>query len=92
MDSMVRKLEIHNLKVHLEMNSLRCAFLVRQFDAAKTPDQKNLLAARWERTVIEGHAFRYKLGLLEKEEMATRRPPLSENNLPHRDQLYPRSA
>ena len=75
---MVRKMEIHNLKVHLELNSLRCAFLVRQFDAAKTPEQKNLLSSRWQRAILEGHAYRYKLRLLENEERPTRRPPCSE--------------
>ena len=96
MASMVRKMEIHNLKVHLELNSLRCAFLVRQFDAAKTPEQKNLLSSRWQRAILEGHAYRYKLRLLEKEERPTRRPPSSDplwrSNLPNRDQTCQRSA
>jgi len=94
--SMVRKMEIHNLKVHLELNSLRCAFLVRQFDAAKTPEQKNLLSSRWQRAILEGHAYRYKLRLLEKEERPARRPPCSEplsrSHLPNQEQPYQRSA
>jgi len=90
LDTMARRIEIHNLKVHLELNSLRCAFLVRQFDAAKTPEQKNVLAARWERAVLEGHAVRYKLGLLEQEQRGARRPPLSEPL--NREQAYPRIA
>ncbi|MGA3035031.1 MAG: hypothetical protein ABSD70_17225 [Terracidiphilus sp.] len=63
----MHKLEIHDLRTHLELTNLRCAALIREFSSATTPEQKNLLAARWERAVHEGQALRHQLELLEEE-------------------------
>jgi hypothetical protein len=52
----------------MEFSRLRCASLLKQFNAAQTPEQKNLLSARWDRAVRESQFLQCRLEVLEQEE------------------------
>jgi hypothetical protein len=68
LDSIARSLKIHDLKAQMEFSRLRCASLVRQFNAAQTPEQKNMLSGRWDRAVRENQFLQCRLEVLEQEE------------------------
>ena len=68
LDAIVRSIKIHDLKAQMEFSRLRCASLVKQFNAAQTPEQKNLLSSRWDRAVRENQYLQCRLEILEQEE------------------------
>lgn len=68
MDAIARSITIRDLRAQMEFSRLRCASLVRQFNAARTPEQKNLLSSRWDRAARESQYLQCRLEILEQEE------------------------
>jgi len=62
----MRNLDVQELKAFVQLTDLRCAALIAAFNSATTPEDKNLLSARWERLAHQGRALRLQLEALEQ--------------------------
>ena len=66
MQSLIRKLKIHALKMQLQASRRKCDSLATEFEAAASTKQKAELAHRWDRAIKESHAVQHALARLEK--------------------------
>jgi hypothetical protein len=67
MQSLIRKLKIHTLKMQLQASRAKCDSLAIEFEAAATTEQKAELAQRWNRAIEENHAAQHALAILERD-------------------------
>ncbi len=68
MDSIIRRLRIHNLKAQMELRRLQSDSLSREFDVATTTEQKAAIGLQWEQARKERHTLQHMLEHLEKQQ------------------------
>jgi hypothetical protein len=68
MESLIRKLQTERLQAQLESLHLECDAIAKQFDVARTSEERADLAQRWDKAVEQSHATQLMIDLLVRRE------------------------